>query len=84
VGRRGGLADLGAGAEALVDGAGSRQLRDGDVTLREVDPGEAVQWMAESLGLAGTAASGLLAGFDPERIPQEPTIWAPIGTHPTE
>ena len=70
----------------LVLNAQGRRLakRDGDVTLREVDVGEAVQWMAGSLGLAGAAASGLLAGFDPERTPREPTIWTPIGTHPTE
>ena len=70
----------------LVLNAQGRRLakRDGDVTLREVDAGEAVQWMAGSLGLAGTAASDLLAGFDPERTPREPTIWTPIGTHPTE
>ena len=37
----------------LVLNAEGRRLakRDGDVTLREVDAGEAVQWMAESLGL---------------------------------
>jgi glutamyl-tRNA synthetase len=70
----------------LVLNAQGRRLakRDGDVTLREVDAGEAVQWMAGSLGLAGAAASDLLAEFDPERTPREPTIWAPIGTHPTE
>ena len=70
----------------LVLNAQGRRLakRDGDVTLREVDAGEAVQWMAGSLGLAGTAASDLVAGFDPERTPREPTIWTPIGTHPTE
>ena len=70
----------------LVLNAQGRRLakRDGDVTLREVDAGEAVQWMAGSLCLAGTAASDLLAGFDPERTPREPTIWTPIGMHPTE
>jgi len=70
----------------LVLNAQGRRLakRDGDVTLREVNAGEAVQWMAGSLGLAGTSASDLLAGFDPGGIPREPTIWAPIGMHPSE
>jgi glutamyl-tRNA synthetase len=69
----------------VLNGEGRRLAkRDGDVTLREVGAGEAVQWMAESLGLAGATASDLLDGFDPDRIPREPTVWTPIGTHPTE
>ena len=70
----------------LVLNAEGRRLakRDGDVTLREVDADEAVQWMAGSLGLAGSTAPDLLAGFDPERIPREPTIWTPVGSHPTQ
>ena len=70
----------------LVLNADGRRLakRDGDVTLREVDAGEAVQWMAESLGLAGATARELLAGFDPAAVPREPTIWTPIGSHPSE
>jgi glutamyl-tRNA synthetase len=70
----------------LVLNAEGRRLakRDGDVTLREVGAGEAVQWMARSLGLAGSSASDLLDGFDPDRVPLEPTIWTPIGTHPIE
>ncbi len=70
----------------LVLNAEGRRLakRDGDVTLGEVDAGEAVQWMAESLGLAGSTASDLLGAFDPDLVPREPTIWAPIGVRPTE
>ena len=49
--------------------------RDGDVTLREVHPAEAVQWMGGSLGLAGRSAAELLDAFDPARVPREPTIW---------
>jgi glutamyl-tRNA synthetase len=70
----------------LVLNAEGRRLakRDGDVTLREVDPDEAVQWMARTLGLTGTTAADLLAGFDPDRLPREPTIWTPIGSSPTK
>jgi glutamyl-tRNA synthetase len=61
----------------LVLNAEGRRLakRDGDVTLREVGPAEAVQWMAESLGLVGATAADLLPGFDPAAISPEPTIW---------
>jgi hypothetical protein len=52
--------------------------------LREVGAGEAVRWMAESLGLGGSTSSELLAGFDPALVPPEPTIWGPIGVRPTE
>jgi glutamyl-tRNA synthetase len=44
--------------------------RHGDVTLREVPPEAARAWMAESLGFDPDPA-----GFDPVRIPREPTIW---------
>jgi glutamyl-tRNA synthetase len=61
----------------LVLNAAGRRLakRDGDVTLREVDPAEAVQWMAASLELTGRTAAELLDGFDPARLPREPTTW---------
>jgi len=61
----------------LVLNAQGRRLakRDGDVTLREITAHEAVQWMARSLGLSGTTAHDLLAGFAPDRVPREPTIW---------
>jgi len=61
----------------LVLNAEGRRLakRDGDVTLREVEAAEAVQWMASSLGLSGRTARDLLSGFDPDTVPREPTIW---------
>jgi glutamyl-tRNA synthetase len=70
----------------LVVNADGRRLakRDGDVTLREVDAGDAVAWMAESLGLRTGAARELLEAFDPDAISREPTIWRPIGAHPTQ
>jgi glutamyl-tRNA synthetase len=64
----------------LVLGPDGRRLakRDGDVTLRELAPGDAVAWMARSLrlGEARTAAD-LLDRFDPDAIPREPTTFAP-------
>ena len=61
----------------VLNGEGRRLAkRDGDVTLREVDASEAVQWMARSLGMAGATAADLLTGFDPARISSEPTIWS--------
>ena len=62
----------------LVLGPDGRRLakRHGDVTLREVAPGDAVAWMARSLGLppARTAAE-LLPAFDPDSLPREPTTY---------
>jgi len=62
----------------LVLGPDGRRLakRDGDVTLREVSPGDAVAWMASSLGLppARTAAD-LLPAFSVEALRREPTVW---------
>jgi glutamyl-tRNA synthetase len=63
----------------LVLGPDGRRLakRDGDVTLREVAPADAVAWMATSLGLppARTAAD-LLPAFDVAALPREPTVFA--------
>lgn len=64
----------------LVLGEDGRRLakRHGDVTLREVDPADAVAWMARSLGLpAATTASDLLERFDPDATPREPTTYRP-------
>jgi glutamyl-tRNA synthetase len=65
----------------LVLNAEGRRLakRDGDVTLREVEPRDALAWIAGSLGLR---PDHLLADFDPDRIPREPTIW--VGSPPNE
>jgi glutamyl-tRNA synthetase len=51
--------------------------RHGDVTLDAVAPGDAVRWMAQSLGLPPAASAGeLLEAFDPAALPREPTVWA--------
>jgi glutamyl-tRNA synthetase len=66
----------------LVLGADGRRLakRHGDVTLRSVAPDAAVRWMARTLGLpSGERAGDLLAGFDPGRLPVEPTVFDGIG-----
>jgi glutamyl-tRNA synthetase len=53
--------------------------RHGSVTLREVPSEAAVRWMASSLGFEGAeTAAEMLAAFDPERLPREPTTFAGI------
>jgi hypothetical protein len=45
--------------------------------LRELSPGDAVAWMASSLGLPpARTARELLPSFDPATLPREPTIFA--------
>jgi glutamyl-tRNA synthetase len=63
----------------LVLGPDGRRLakRHGDVTLRSLAPGAAVAWMARSLGLSGLTPREMLAGFDPDALPREPTVWSP-------
>ncbi len=45
--------------------------RHGDVTLREVEPATAREWMASTLGL-GSLEPGT---FDPDALEREPTRW---------
>lgn len=62
----------------LVLGPDGRRLakRHGDVTLRSVTPGDAVAWMASSLGLPpARTASALVDAFDPSALPREPTVF---------
>jgi glutamyl-tRNA synthetase len=72
----------------LVLGPDGRRLakRHGAVTLEDRaaqgdGPGEVLAWMARSLGLAEPgekpAVEDLLARFDPEKLPREPTVWDP-------
>ena len=76
---------LGGGAPGfahvpLVLGPDGSRLakRHGGVTLRDVAPGAALAWMAESLGLPPAATpAGMLDGFDPGALPREPTTYVP-------
>jgi glutamyl-tRNA synthetase len=69
----------------LVLGPDGRRLakRHGAVTLsdRSEGPDEVRAWMARTLGLAEvgeTPSPGdLIARFEPERLPREPTVWSP-------
>ena len=50
--------------------------RHGAVTLQDWEPGAAVAWMAESLGMGEAAVAGdLLDGFDVNRLPSEATVF---------
>lgn len=71
----------------LVLGPDGQRLakRHGAVTLADraaagEGPEEVLGWMARSLGMAGPeetlALDGLLARFDPARLPAEPTVWS--------
>jgi len=54
--------------------------RHGSVTLRELDPGAAVGWMARTLAFDGAwSAAEMLERFDPARLPREPTRFAGLG-----
>ncbi len=52
-----------------------------DRTAQGEGPEELLAWMARSLGLAEPgerpAVEDLLARFDPDRLPREPTVWDP-------
>lgn len=72
----------------LVLGPDGQRLakRHGAVTLADraaagEGPREVLAWMARSLGLAGPEETitleGMLARFDPARLPKEPTVWSP-------
>ena len=72
----------------LVLGPDGRRLakRHGAVTLSErgEGPEEVRAWMTRTLGLAEAGETptlkDLLARFDPDRLPREPTIWSPDTT----
>ena len=63
----------------LVLGPDGQRLakRHGSVTLRDVDPFDALVWMARSLGFRGATPAELLEEFDPSTLPHEPTTFAP-------
>jgi glutamyl-tRNA synthetase len=80
-----GLPESGYAHVPLVLGPDEQRLakRHGAVTLSERGeaPDEVRAWMASSLGLAGVgempSPDDLIARFDPERLPREPTVWSP-------
>ncbi len=80
-----GLPELRYAHVPLVLGPDGRRLakRHGAVTLSErgEGPDEVHAWMARSLGLARAgempSPDDLIARFDPERLPREPTVWSP-------
>ena len=53
----------------------------GDCAAQGDGPEELLAWMARSLGLAEAGerltVGDLLARFDPDRLPREPTVWEP-------
>jgi glutamyl-tRNA synthetase len=51
--------------------------RDGAVTLAELGIEQALSLIAGSLGFAATAIDGMLAEFDPARLPREPWTYRP-------
>ena len=69
----------------LVLGPDGQRLakRHGAVALsdRQEGPDEVRAWMARTLGLAEMgetpSVEGLIARFQPERLPREPTVWSP-------
>ena len=63
----------------LVLNAEGKRLakRDGAVTLDEIGPPRALAQIAESLGFTATSMDGMLAEFDPTRLPRGPWTYHP-------
>lgn len=51
--------------------------RDGAVTLAELGTASALSLIASSLGFTATTVDGMLAEFDPARLPREPWTYQP-------
>lgn len=65
----------------LVLGSDGSRLakRHGSVTLRDMSPEQAMDWISRSLALApARRATDLLADFDAQAIPTEPSVYAPV------
>ena len=56
--------------------------RDGAVTLAEIGIDAALGQIARSLGYTSPAVAGMLAEFDPQRLPRTPWIYRPGPTRP--
>ena len=63
----------------LVLNAEGKRLakRDGAVTLDEIGPPRALAQIAESLRFTATSMDGMLAEFDPTRLPRGPWTYHP-------
>jgi glutamyl-tRNA synthetase len=63
----------------LVLNAQGKRLakRDGAVTLEEIGASRALEQIAESLGFTATSLDGMLAEFEPARLPREPWTYQP-------
>lgn len=63
----------------LVLNADGKRLakRDGAVTVSEIGAGAALAQIATSLGYTATTVDGMLAEFEPARLPREPWIFRP-------
>jgi glutamyl-tRNA synthetase len=51
--------------------------RDGAITLREIGVNRVLEQIADSLGYPATTIDGMLAVFDPARLPRQPWIYRP-------
>ena len=61
----------------LNDGGARLAKRDGAVTLAEIGVPTALSQIAESLGYTSHTVAGMLAEFDPQRLPRSPWIYRP-------
>lgn len=64
----------------LVLNAEGKRLakRDGAVTLAQIGLPRVLEQIAGSLGFAATTVEGMLAEFDPARLPHDPWIYRPV------
>jgi glutamyl-tRNA synthetase len=62
----------------VLNTAGKRLAkRDGAVTLTEIGVGPALAAIAASLGYSASTLDGMLADFDPTRLPRHPWVYEP-------
>jgi glutamyl-tRNA synthetase len=62
----------------VVNAEGKRLAkRDGAVTLAEIGVARALEQIGASLGMHATTVEGMLAEFDPARLPREPWTYGP-------
>ena len=62
----------------VLNSAGARLAkRDGAVTLTEIGAGAALSQIAQSLGYTSKTVDGMLAEFEPARLPRTPWVYRP-------